>query len=221
MAAMLQSALLVVALAVSPSVQVCAPDCTGVDPGTKVRDPTDCTRYYVCIDASGMGELVPSNEPVSCPDNQYFNPAHTMPRCDPIADAPSDFCSPLCNPCVPHCNHPGEVTPHPQDCSTYHVCLNDDHILDAGCPAEIPYFDFLIGECQGDETMCYHYCDPCVPHCTQQDERVPDPTDCHKFYLCTPPTMSSFLCPHGQVFNADTRVCEDDAECSTSCPGQK
>ena len=37
---------------------VCAPFCDGVDPGTKVRDPTDCLRYYVCIDIDGSGNIL-------------------------------------------------------------------------------------------------------------------------------------------------------------------
>nr|ASP44166.1 obstructor F2 [Penaeus vannamei] len=219
MAASLLAIALFVALAVSPSVQVCAPDCTGVDPGTKVRDPTDCTRYYVCVDATGSGVLVPSIDPVECPDGQYFNDQHTSPRCDPINSAPNGFCSQLCNPCEPHCTHAGEVTPDPLDCSTYYVCLQDDHFMSVGCPAETPYFDFMAGECQGDSTLCFHNCDVCEPHCTQQNERVPDPTDCHRFYLCTPPTMSSFLCPHNEIFNRETGVCEEGATCIEECGG--
>ncbi|XP_071527837.1 uncharacterized protein [Panulirus ornatus] len=208
-------------LVVRPSVQLCAPDCTGVDPGTSVRDPTDCTRYYVCLDASGTGELVPSAEPIPCPDGHYFNEAHTLPRCDPINGAPSDFCSPLCDPCVPHCTSSGDLAPHPTDCSTYYVCLQNNHVLAVGCPAEVPNFDFLTGNCQADDTLCYHYCNPCVPHCTYTGQRVLDPLDCTKFYLCTPPTMSHFLCPHNQVFNAETSQCEDDAECIVSCTNRK
>nr|XP_027217538.1 uncharacterized protein LOC113810052 [Penaeus vannamei] len=221
MAASLLAIALFVALAVSPSVQVCAPDCTGVDPLTKVRDPTDCTRYYVCVDTSGTGVLLPSIDPVECPDGQYFNDQHTNPRCDPISSAPYDFCSPLCNPCEAHCTHAGEVTPDPTDCSTYYVCLDDGHVLPVGCSAETPFFDFMVGECQTDPTLCFHYCDVCEPHCTQQNERVPDPTDCHRFYLCTPPTMSSFLCPHEEVFNRVTGVCEAGATCITDCPTRK
>ncbi|XP_037796766.1 uncharacterized protein LOC119592044 [Penaeus monodon] len=212
-----QAVLLFVALTVSPSAPLCAPDCTGVDPGTSVRDPTDCTKYYVCVDASGTGELVPSVESVDCPDDHYFNDQHTTPRCDPIDEAPSGFCSDLCNPCLADCNHPGEVTPDPSNCSSYYVCLDSGHTLAVECPGSAPYFDFMTGNCQIDSTLCYHYCDTCVPHCTQQNERVADPYDCHKFYLCTPPTMSSFLCPHSQVFNRETGVCEDDAVCITDC----
>ncbi|ROT73019.1 hypothetical protein C7M84_008580 [Penaeus vannamei] len=211
------SLLLLLSLAVSPSVQLCAPDCMGVDPGTSVRDPTDCTRYYVCVDASGDGVLLPS-EPVNCPDGQYFNEYHTVPRCDPISSAPSDFCSDLCNPCEPHCGSPGALTPHPTTCYKYYVCLQNDHYLEEECSPPNLYFDYMTGACQTDNSVCYTYCDVCEPHCTQQNERVPDPTDCHRFYLCTPPTMSNFLCPHNQVFNRATRECEDGAPCVVDCP---
>ncbi|XP_042866379.1 uncharacterized protein LOC122249512 [Penaeus japonicus] len=211
------SLLLFLFIAVSPSVQLCAPDCTDVDPGTKVRDPTDCTRYYVCLDVTGDGILLPS-EPVDCPDAHYFNEHHTSPRCDPIAGAPSDFCSRLCNPCEPHCSSPGELTPHPTKCYQYYVCLQNNNLLGEECPTHNINFDYLTGKCQNDDTLCYNYCNICEPHCTQDSERVPDPTDCHRFYLCTPPTMSNFLCPHNQVFSRVTRECEDGATCVVDCP---
>lgn len=43
-------------LQVSPGEQVCAPDCSGVDPGVRVRDPTDFTKYYICLDVDGSGK---------------------------------------------------------------------------------------------------------------------------------------------------------------------
>ncbi|XP_071527792.1 uncharacterized protein, partial [Panulirus ornatus] len=198
--------------------RLCAPDCTGVDPGTSVRDPTDCTRYYVCLDASGTGELVPSSVSLECPDGQYLNDAHTVPRCDPISGAPQGFCSNLCNPCKPHCTDAGGVTPHPTDCSTYYVCLENGHILEVGCPSDVPFFDFMSGECFADDTLCYSYCDPCLPHCTVDGERIPHPSDCTKFYLCSPPEIVSFTCPHNQVFNRETSQCEEDAVCVVDCP---
>ncbi|MCE2196858.1 hypothetical protein GQ599_10015, partial [Streptococcus thermophilus] len=94
--------MLLLSLAVRRSVQLCAPDCTGADPNTDVRDPTDCTRYYVCIEING--EITPSKDPVQCTDGYYFNDAHTTPRCDPIDGAPVGFCSRLCDPCIPDCN---------------------------------------------------------------------------------------------------------------------
>ncbi|KAG7176133.1 putative Chitin binding Peritrophin-A domain-containing protein 28 [Homarus americanus] len=126
--------LLLLSLAVRGSVQLCAPDCSGVDPGTKVRDPTDCTKYYECIYVS-----------------------------------------------------------------------------------EAPFFDFMTGGCQSDDTLCYPYCNICEPHCTEYDQRVPDPLDCTRFYHCTPPTMSNFLCPHHQVFNRVSAQCEDNADCIVDC----
>ncbi|XP_069999399.1 uncharacterized protein [Penaeus vannamei] len=145
-----------------------------------------------------LGTLVPSIDPVECPDGQYFNDQHTNPRCDPISSAPNGFCSPLCNPCEAHCTHAGEVTPDPLDCSTYYVCLQDDHFMSVGCPAETPYFDFMAGECQGDSTLCFHNCDVCEPHCTQQDESVP--------YYCP------VFCSHNVVYNRETVACEEGAK---------
>ncbi|KAK3853427.1 hypothetical protein Pcinc_040033 [Petrolisthes cinctipes] len=57
----------------------------------------------------------PSDEPVECPDGEYFNEAHTVPRCDPISSGNPGFCSNLCNPCVADCriDNPGTVQPDP------------------------------------------------------------------------------------------------------------
>ncbi|XP_071528094.1 uncharacterized protein [Panulirus ornatus] len=195
---------------------VCAPDCSGVESGTSVRDPTDCTRYYVCLDL-GDGEPLPSEYPVECPSGQYFNDAHTVPRCDPISGAPQGFCSNLCNPCKPHCIADGGVTPHPTDCSTYYVCLQEG-IMEVGCESNLPFFDYMTGECSDDPTLCFAYCDPCIPHCTAANERVPDPIDCHQFYVCNPPEVVSFLCPHNEIFNRDSGECEANAPCVIDCP---
>nr|XP_045600281.1 uncharacterized protein LOC123759370 isoform X1 [Procambarus clarkii] len=211
--------LLLLSLAVRRSVQLCAPDCSNADPNTDVRDPTDCTRYYVCIDINGVN--TPSKDPVECTDGYYFNTAHTTPRCDPIQGALNGFCSPLCDPCIPDCNgnNPGTVEPNPLDCSKYDVCLQEPNIyLEYECDVATPYFDFRKQVCQTDETLCYPYCDLCEPHCTTSGQRVIDPTDCHQFYLCSPPDKSVFRCPGVQIFNIETSECEDDIECVILCP---
>ncbi|XP_045600120.1 peritrophin-1 isoform X2 [Procambarus clarkii] len=198
------------------SEQVCAPDCSGVDSMIRVRDPTDCTRYYVCLDASNNGEMIASIDSVSCPDDYYFNESHTVPRCDPLTTLP-DPCRSTCDPCVPHCLAPGKVTPHPTNCSLYYVCLDDNLLLDAHCPPETRFFDYRSGVCTDDNSVCYSYCDLCVPHCTTPGERVPDPYDCTKFHLCVVGGMVSYMCPHHRVFNSDTQLCEDNIECISPC----
>ncbi|XP_045600282.2 uncharacterized protein [Procambarus clarkii] len=211
--------LLLLSLAVRRSVQLCAPDCTGTDPETFVRDPTDCTRYYVCINVNGVN--TPSEVPLQCTDGYYFNDAHSIPRCDPIEGAPAGFCSRLCDPCIPDCNgnNPGTEQPNPTDCSKFVVCLTDPNVyLENDCDVATPYYDFKHSICQSDETLCYPYCDICEPHCTYSGQRVIDPTDCHQFYLCSPPNKSVFLCPQEQVFNTVTGECEDGAVCETLCP---
>ncbi|XP_069959555.1 uncharacterized protein [Cherax quadricarinatus] len=207
---------LILALVVKSSLQICAPSCAGVESGFFVRDPTDCTRYYVCVDVGG-GVIVPSSLPVDCTDGYYFNDGHAVPRCDPISDAGADFCSDLCNPCVYQCDTAGQVTPNPTDCNTYYVCLAGGLVLEQQCPGNAPFFDFNTGECTADDTLCYNYCDTCVPHCTEQNEKVPDPLDCHNFYVCNPPNIASFICPHTEIFSRVTLECEADADCIIDC----
>ncbi|XP_071527838.1 peritrophin-1-like [Panulirus ornatus] len=209
--------LLLLALLVCPSVQRCSPDCTNADSRTFVRDPTDCTKYYVCLDING--EMVPSVESLSCPDGHYFNDDHTLPRCDPISSSTGDYCTRLCDPCMIGCNSDnlGSLQPHPLDCSKYFICLADGHFEENHCPSSMAYFDYMTGFCQEDSTLCFHGCDPCSVHCTKDGQRLMDPYDCHQFHLCSPPTVAKFLCPHGGVFNYQSGDCDITAPCIVLC----
>ncbi|XP_042867653.1 peritrophin-1-like [Penaeus japonicus] len=211
----LRFALLVI-LKVSLSEQVCAPDCSGVDPGVNVRDPTDYTKYYICLDVDGSGNLLPSSESVPCPPGKFFNDGHTLPKCDPIEDMPDVVVRTTCDPCKPHCPEGGIVTPHPTDCSRYYVCLNDGHTVEYECATGY-YFDYIAGVCSEDRTHCYEYCDPCQPHCTHVYQRVPDPYNCTKFYLCTVGGVVSFKCPYGKVFNEELHLCQTGINCINNC----
>ncbi|XP_045600276.1 uncharacterized protein [Procambarus clarkii] len=206
----------ILALVVRSSVQFCAPDCTGFESGDFVRDPTDCTRYYVCADV-GDGIIIPSTYPVDCPSGYYFNEDLTIPACASIESALSGYCSNLCNPCVYMCDAPGELTPNPLHCYSYYVCLENGEVLELECPASAQYFDYQKGVCSTDSSVCYGYCDICLPHCTQDNERVPDPYDCHNFYQCSPPSLALITCTQGHVFNRDTGTCETDAPCIVDC----
>ncbi|ROT70536.1 hypothetical protein C7M84_011143 [Penaeus vannamei] len=135
---------LLVFLTVSPGEQVCAPDCSGVDPGVRVRDPTDFTRYYICLDVDGSGNLLPSSDSVQCPPGEFFNDAHTpCPDCSRyyvcLADGlaiehdceagyyfdyktgmcseDDSYCYQYCDPCKPHCTHVYQRVPDPYNCT--------------------------------------------------------------------------------------------------------
>nr|XP_053653833.1 uncharacterized protein LOC128703259 [Cherax quadricarinatus] len=169
------SLMLIFFLGVRLSVEVCAPDCSVVDPGISVRDPTDCTRYYVCLSIHGNKQ-----------------------------------------------NYQYTAQPNPLSCSKYDVCLAETGLfLEFDCPSDAPYFDFRKSKCQTDSTLCYDYCDMCLPHCTYDGQLLIDPTDCHQFYLCTPPTIALFLCPNSLIFNRSTGECEANAECEILCETER
>ncbi|KAG7176127.1 Peritrophin-48-like 1 [Homarus americanus] len=192
---------------------VCAPDCSKHNSGDSVRDPSDCTNYYECVDVGG--EVIPSTEPVPCGDKDYFNPEHG--NCEPIDSADDSFCDNLCNPCAISCKESGIVVPDPEDCNIYYVCLENEISLKQTCPYSAEYFDFRTGKCSQDDTVCYEYCDICKPHCTLPDTKVPDPYDCNKFYQCNPPHVVSFTCPHGEVFDRKLYECIAGANCIIDC----
>ncbi|ROT70535.1 putative chitinase 3 [Penaeus vannamei] len=110
----------------------------------------------------------------------------------------------------------GMLAPHPTDCSRYYVCLADGLAIEHDCEAGY-YFDYKTGMCSEDDSYCYQYCDPCKPHCTHVYQRVPDPYNCTKFYLCTVGGSVSFKCPHQMVFNAESHLCEKSVNCISNC----
>ncbi|XP_063591474.1 peritrophin-1-like [Penaeus indicus] len=200
-------ALLVISLLlmVSPSKQVCAPNCTGVDPGAEVRDPRDFTKYYICLDTDESGILSASVESVLCPPGKYFN--DTRHKCELISTNPSISLTRTCDPCQVDCPAPFVVTPHPTICSLYYVCLADGHTLQQQCFRGY-YFNYHTGLCTEDESQCYNYCDPYEPHCTYVNQKIPHPLDNTKFYLCTLDGPVRFQCPGNMPFQEDSLLCD-------------
>ncbi|XP_071528098.1 uncharacterized protein [Panulirus ornatus] len=198
------------------TVQLCAPDCTAMSEGDKVRDPTNCLRYYYCSDPEGNGDMVPSSDPISCPTGLYFNAAESVRECEVISG--TQYCTDLCSPCALVCEAPGTLLANPLDCSQYKVCLEDGSTIDTGCSGNFPFFDYQTGFCSKDPSVCYDLCDPCEVYCATEG-KVPDPRDCRSYYYCDPPVLAPFTCPENEVFNPDHLFCEVSASgnCTNTC----
>ncbi|XP_045119428.1 peritrophin-48-like isoform X2 [Portunus trituberculatus] len=199
----------------------CSPDCTGHSFLDQVADPNNCTYYYVCLD-----DGIPSDHSVPCDEGKYFNETQ-------------GGCVEETTPCENTCGSGGGGEPldckltckfdagsgqleyiSDIDCSKYHVCFAGSVQGPFTCPPEHSFFDG--SKCGDDDANCCHRI--CKPYCTTDDlgKVVPDPNDCHRFYLCiegdaVPDEIYGFDCPVGKNFNLQLGECTSDAECVKIC----
>nr|XP_045598727.1 peritrophin-48-like [Procambarus clarkii] len=210
---MIKRSLLIIVLAVvSAALMVqkdaCDPDCTGKTVGDLVPDPMNCTTYYICL-----GDGIPTDHSVPCPDGQYFNPG--KPGCD---DMPPDGCQAACQPpdCSITCKGSFTFIRDPFDCGTYYICI-------AGQPAQTLHCNtgtFFNGEtCVSDKEVCCTV--SCDPYCHPGIVQTPDPTDCTKYYICTQtgPVNPSFhyTCDSEQYFDYKIGRCASGTSCKNLC----
>ena len=138
-----------------------------------------------------------------------------------------------CKPCEPSggggddgeckyiCEKNMEPIADPEDCSTYYICAKGDGdawpAWTLTCSGDKPYFDIKEKKCQTDQTKC---CDGCKSECGTDIQAIPDPYDCHSFYMCNGqegPASLHDTCPSGQYF--DTDKCTAGSSCDNLCSG--
>lgn len=182
-----------------------------------MQDPTDCHQYYYCIDAT-----TPSDTPLSCPDDEIFNPSNTGPADVCMAD--DGTCVLTCVPdCTVFCVAPHNFVGDSEDCSVYYSCsIPDWQNHPFRCSGQTPFFDGGSETCVSVDNVC---CGECYPYCFTAPSQIPDPTDCTRFYLCvTVGTIDSggnslLHCPDGEHFDNVAAVCSPTAPCYQPCTG--
>ncbi|ROT81206.1 uncharacterized protein [Penaeus vannamei] len=160
----------------------CTPICTSV--GVQIPDPTDCTKFYVCIEIGQPSEAVH----LTCPSGKFFDAE--AQRC--LADAEcevvcaTDVTTTSPAPCTPFCSTVGVQIADPNDCTKFYVCIEQgfpDESVHVSCrPTE--HFDPETGRCvEGDE---------CVSQCgdssTLSTGALTTPTQAHSSTHITGPT---------------------------------
>ncbi|XP_069991229.1 mucin-22-like [Penaeus vannamei] len=160
----------------------CTPICTSV--GVQIPDPTDCTKFYVCIEIGQPSEAVH----LTCPSGKFFDAE--AQRC--LADAEcevvcaTDVTTTSPAPCTPFCSTVGVQIADPNDCTRFYVCIEQgfpDESVHVSCrPTE--HFDPETGRCvEGDE---------CVSQCgdssTLSTGALTTPTQAHSSTHITGPT---------------------------------
>ncbi|CAL4108256.1 unnamed protein product, partial [Meganyctiphanes norvegica] len=209
----------------------CEPSCEG-HTADHVRDPSRCDQYWICLENGTRYE-----QPHVCPPGEIVNTAEPI-LCEPIINDGSTQCTipdPECDPSIPKVCYQEDTCPKPDqgifaypdehDCGVYHVCYFGD--VDIKCDqATFPYFNGQ--ECVADADQCCK----CQAVCNVAWEFIPDPFDCHKYYLCQDlegsitggkPYIATdeemFTCPDSEVFDVDTKHCSDSATCVNICDG--
>ncbi|KAL7638853.1 UNVERIFIED_CONTAM: hypothetical protein RMT77_010387 [Armadillidium vulgare] len=181
------------------SLEDCNPytKCAEYTEGRKVRDPTNCHNYYVCITDTN-GNIIPSSSPFQCPVGEYF--------AQPYQECRVGSCSNDCfNICPLECtSYEGERVDDPTNCSNFYICIPGNLKIKSQCPPELPYFDGKT--CSPNSLSC---CDSCVPYCDKYYREVRDPFSCTNYYYCLRPGEATYLysCPAGQYFNSSFGRC--------------
>ncbi|KAG7170950.1 hypothetical protein Hamer_G012523 [Homarus americanus] len=155
--------------------------------------------------------------------------------------------------CKPECAQAGILVADLTNCQRYYVCVYVDSLaprpVRAACPQATPVFDTTKRRCVA-EAQCYQPCAEqstslapaapigssttsvtttatpgslCSAVCEAGDRVLPDPTDCHFYYLCSAiyglPGALRVQCPPGRpVFDADQLVCSSSVLCDVPCP---
>ncbi|XP_045598708.2 uncharacterized protein [Procambarus clarkii] len=187
----------------------CEPDCAGKNPRDKVADPSDCTRYYLCI---ADGEA--SDVSLPCPDGTSFD--STAQDCTGTVPCKNTCILPECKL---ECSSDPGTRPDPKNCSSYYFCTGGNVYGPLPCPDNSPYFNGDSGACEVSPSVCCR--DPCAAYCMDSQVETQDPYDCHMYYLCpaSGPADPSyhFTCPSGQYFDVAEGKCIDGADCSAPC----
>ncbi|XP_037786301.1 mucin-5AC-like [Penaeus monodon] len=123
----------------------CTPICTSA--GVQIPDPTDCTRFYVCIETGQPSE----DAHLTCPSGTSFDAE--AQRC--LADVECEaVCAPgvtttSAAPCTPFCSTTGVQIADPNDCTKFYICIQQgfpDEDVHGSCrPTE--HFDPETGRC--------------------------------------------------------------------------
>ncbi|XP_071545468.1 uncharacterized protein [Panulirus ornatus] len=187
----------------------CQPDCAGKTPGDAVADPTDCRRFYICLD-----DGAPTDRPFSCPDDEKFDVVTS--KCS--SDGECATACPLLA-CHLSCNEVPDLIADPKDCNRFYVCTGESTEGPFQCPLEDPFFDGIVSVCGNDSSKCCT--DLCFSYCLNAGVDIPDPLDCTSFYRCSavgPVGEDMHLaCPRGENFDIPRGECASDAPCTVLC----
>jgi hypothetical protein len=183
-----------------------------------IPHPTNCSKFLSC----GSGVFVE----MECPARLHFSSEKKM--CDwpsqagcirtnshqltPVADLieissiamPGMKCLPS-----PIRNRP-LVAPFTGDCKHFLICAGIWTLMN--CPRGL-YFSVETNHCEFPENA--KCCPTCLPSCSQEGLRLPNPNDCHKYFICNNGTLVDLSCANEMVFNPNKNECVPGSSCNS------
>nr|XP_045587517.1 uncharacterized protein LOC123749462 [Procambarus clarkii] len=188
---------------------VCEPNCSGKASGDKVKDPYDCTKYYVCL-----RDGIPSDTSLPCIPGGFFSEIANPPDCVPSLSCDWDVC--VAKPCHLVCKSNLDRIVDKNNCSRFYHCQNGDIQGPFDCPAATPYFDGI--NCMSNQDVC---CDLCIAYCPNYITEIPDPYDCNMYYFCQTAgevnSANHFSCPAGEMYDPTAGHCVAGDACTPLC----
>lgn len=179
--------------------------CLGQIDGLSVPDPTDCTRFYLCL------QQVPTILQ-SCSSGSFF-------------DSNQGYCRPNDGSCqLAICNglEDGKLVAHPEDCRSYYSCSSQNGTSLVQCD-EGQYFHSLLSICRVDHGQCRKV--------SNQDEtetaprlcyglhgvKLPHELYCNLYYACVKGLAIPVECPVQHQFNPVLSICEPESQAVQPC----
>ncbi|KMY99127.1 uncharacterized protein LOC6737753 [Drosophila simulans] len=180
--------------------------CLGQMDGLSVADPTDCTRFYLCL------QQVPTILQ-SCSSGSFF-------------DSSQGYCRPNDGTCqLAICNglEDGKLVAHPDDCRSYYSCSSQNGTSLVQCD-EGQYFHSLLSICRVDHGQCRKV--------SNQDDtetaprlcsglhgvKLPHELYCNLYYACVKGLAIPVECPVQHQFNPVLSICEPESQAVQPCP---
>ncbi|XP_058064956.1 uncharacterized protein LOC131214637, partial [Anopheles bellator] len=182
--------------------------CAGNAGVNYVPDPTNCQRYYMCIQTDGFEN--------TCPNNQIFD--IVSKGCGPVGqstcvvDQSSDAVDNSGNPCSG--NSGIAYKPHPEDCSRYYMCMDAQAIERVCGSGEV--FDINRSMCgtRQTSTCILDAWNPSPPAVESNPcgnnvgiGYLPHQGDCTRYYMCMDTQAIERTCSAGQVFDIYNLIC--------------
>ncbi|KAH8239126.1 hypothetical protein KR032_001120, partial [Drosophila birchii] len=179
--------------------------CLDQTDGLSVRDPLDCTRFYLCV------QQTPTILQ-SCPSGSFF-------------DVNKGYCRPNDGSCqLPICSglEDGKLVAHPEDCRAYYSCSSQNGTSLIQCD-EGHYFHSLLQICRVDNGQCRKNSDQNDTQTSTKmcsglhGVKLAHELYCNLYYACVKGLAIPVECPAQHQFNPVLSLCEPEAQAAQIC----
>ncbi|KAM8708420.1 hypothetical protein ACLKA7_015399 [Drosophila subpalustris] len=105
----------------------------------------------------------------------------------------------------------GQSVPHPDDCTRFYICLQEQPALPQSC-ASGSFFDAILGYCRPNDGSCQQIESICANK-NRTDALVPHSHNCRAYYNCSNSGQNAtqlLYCPKGQYFDSAVLQCRLD-----------